>query len=565
MATAGIDFGTTNSVLSIWTHSGVEVIDIDTPPLEWEEMGFGKVMPTIISVDDAGKTFYGWAAKQGNGQVLEAVKRLLPSEETVMVGDQVVLVEQLVSTFFAHVKRSALEKGVEIDRVVVTIPANSRGIARYRTKVCAQMAGLDVLTLINEPTAAAMAASSRFAQDGRVLVIDWGGGTLDVTALESTNGVFIEEASSGVPKSGGKDFDQRLASHVLEGIVDLSWTSGSRRAFALEVERAKIRLSSQQSVVVALPGGGAKQVTRARFEELVRPLVDDLRRPIQQCLAEAKWSASNVDHVLLVGGTCNIPIVRKVVHELIGIEPSVGLNPMTAVSEGAAIAAAILTDEIRDYDFFVSTEHSLGTVTSDNGFDEFSEIIPKNHQLPATGKGTYFPAHPEQESVRIKVVEGDPGVPLDHPINSQLVSWEVELPDSKRGDDRSFTLEYRYDREGILHIRAEDNMTGALLLEQTVSFGAAGDKKKLVQIAKEVSKTIDSGVIDDTLSRSSLDPEVLRLLDQARNKVAPFVEDDVNRVILELAEILETAPTLDERTAAMTKLRSLLSQYSYLL
>ena len=565
MTTAGIDFGTTNSVLSIWTPTGIEVIDIDTPPLEWEEMGFGKVMPTIISVDESGKTIYGWAAKQGSGQVLEAVKRLLPSEETVMVGDQVVLVEQLVATFFAHVKRSALDKGIEIDRVVVTIPANSRGVARYRTKVCAQMAGFEVLTLINEPTAAAMAASSRFAQDGRVLVIDWGGGTLDVTALESTNGVFIEEASSGVPKSGGKDFDQRLASYVLEGIVDLKWSSGSRRAFALEVERAKIRLSNQESVVIALPGGGSKQVTRAKFEDIVRPLVDDLRRPIQQCLAEAKWSAANVDHVLLIGGTCNIPIVRKVVHELLGIEPSVGLNPMTAVSEGAAIAAAILTDEIKDFDFFVSTEHSLGTVTFDNGIDEFSEIIPKNHQLPASGKRTYFPAHPEQESVRIRVVEGDPGVALDHPINSHLVSWEVGLPDPSRGDDRSFTLEYRYDREGILHIRAEDNMTGSLLLEQTVSFGAAGDKRKLVQIAKEVNKTIDTGVIDDSLSRSSRDPEIQRLLDQARNKVAPFVEDDVSKILLDLATTVESATNPAARKVAIDQLKALISQYTYLL
>ena len=118
MTTAGIDFGTTNSVLSIWTPSGVEVIDIDTPPLEWEQMGFAKVMPTIIAADPSGNTEYGWKAKQGTNQVLEAVKRLLPTVETVMVGDQPVLVEQLVATFFAHIKKCALSKGVEIDRVV---------------------------------------------------------------------------------------------------------------------------------------------------------------------------------------------------------------------------------------------------------------------------------------------------------------------------------------------------------------------------------------------------------------------------------------------------------------
>jgi molecular chaperone DnaK (HSP70) len=565
MTTAGIDFGTTNSVLSIWTPSGVEVIDIDTPPLEWEQMGFAKVMPTIIAADSSGNTEYGWKAKQGTNQVLEAVKRLLPTEETVMVGDQPVLVEQLVATFFAHIKRCALEKGVEIDRVVVTIPANSRGIARFRTKVCAQMAGLEVLTLINEPTAAAMAASSRFAQDGKILVIDWGGGTLDVTALESTGGVFIEESSSGIPKSGGKDFDQRLANYLLEGMPDVKWDSGSRRTFALEVEMAKIKLSSQDSVVVSLPGGGTRLVTRAKFEELVKPLVEDLRRPIEQCMRDAKWLNANIDHVLLVGGTCNIPAVRKIVHQLLGKEPSIGLNAMTAISEGAAIAAAILTGEQADFDFFVATEHSLGTVIFDKGYEEFSEIISKNHKLPATGKKSYSPVFAEQETVNIKVVEGDPNLPLDHEINSQIISWEIKLPDPSRDDGRFFTLEYKYDVEGILHVKAEDDLTGDILLEETVSFGASGDRKKMVKIAKEVSSTMATGSIDNSLSRSSLDPEVLKLLDQARSKVAPFLEDDDSAAIRALADALENAKTSDERSEATKKLRAVLSQYSYLL
>ena len=193
------------------------------------------------------------------------------------------------------------------------------------------------------------------------------------------------------------------------------------------------------------------------------------------------------------------------------------------------------------------------------------EIISKNHQLPATGKNSYVPVFAEQETVNIQVVEGDPNLPMDHEINSQLISWEINLPDTSRKDSRSFTLEYKYDVEGILHVRAEDDLTGNILLEETVSFGASGDRKKMVKIAKEVSSTMATGAIDNSLSRSSLDPEILKLLDQARSKVAPFLEDQDAAAIRVLADALENSKTSEERSEAMKKLRTVLSQYSYLL
>jgi molecular chaperone DnaK (HSP70) len=171
----------------------------------------------------------------------------------------------------------------------------------------------------------------------------------------------------------------------------------------------------------------------------------------------------------------------------------------------------------------------------------------------------------EQETVNIKVVEGDPNLPMDHEINSQLISWEINLPDPSREDSRSFTLEYKYDVEGILHVQAEDDLTGNILLEETVSFGASGDRKKMVKIAKEVSNTMATGSIDNSLSRSSLDPEIIKLLDQARSKVAPFLEDEDAVAIRALADALENAKSLDERVEATKELRAVLAQYSYLL
>lgn len=568
MATAGIDFGTTNSVVAIHTSSGPQVLEIDAPADQmWADLGFGRVMPTILGLDSDRRTVFGWAAKLNPSvAALETVKRLLAGSDFVQIGGEELIIEQAVAMFFRHLAtQAALVGGQAIDRVVVTIPANSRGIARHRTRLCAQLAGLEVLTLINEPTAAAMAAAARMAHDGKVLVIDWGGGTLDVTALESRSGVFIEQASSGVPQLGGKDFDSKFAAFVLESAPDVQWNPGQRRSFALEVEKAKLRLSSQDFTNLILPTGGSTRVTRDQFDDVTRPLVERLRRPIEQCLALAKWHPEMIDHILLVGGTCKIPAVRSLVSEIFGRAPTAGVDPMTAIAEGAAVAAAIMTGEL-DNDFFVSTEHALGTVTYSpvDGQSSFSTIIPRGHKLPAVGRDNYFPVFEDQESVNVQVVEGDPDMSLDDELNVEIASWEIALPDPGRGDDRSFTLEYRYDVEGILHVKATDNFTGHVMLEETVGSKTAQDRRELVRIAGAVKTASDSGALGDSTIQRSADTESEQLLQSARTKVIPFVDDIEAAEIRGLANALESASD-DERARAKELLRQALSRYPYLL
>jgi len=499
---------------------------------------------------------------------LEAVKRFMAGADHVQIGDELVLIEQVVAMFFRHLKQQAARvAGVDIDSVVVTVPANSRGIARHRTKLCAQLAELNVLTLINEPTAAAMAATARMAHDGRVLVVDWGGGTLDVTALESRSGVFIEQASSGVPQLGGKDFDSRFAAAILKSVPDHQWSAGQRRQFTLEIERAKIRLSSQDFTNVALPNGASQRVTREQFDEACRPLVERLRRPIEQCLEDARWSLDDVDHVLLVGGTCRIPAVRSLVDEVLRRPPTAGIDPMTAIAEGAAVAAAIMTGELADNDFFVSTEHALGTAAVD-GSDmqlKFSEIIARGHKLPATGRDQYSPVHPEQETVNVQVLEGDPKLPLDHELNVVIAEWEIELPDPSRNDPRSFTLEYRYDVEGILHVKATDDLTGDLLLEETVGSQATKDKRDLVRISQSAKESVDAGTLRASSVSLPDDPATAQLINNVRNKIVPFVDDDEANGLRALLRKLEEATTPAERAAASEPLKQVLNKYSYLL
>ncbi len=565
MTTAGIDFGTTNSVVSIWTPDGPKVLPIDEPrDAGWADLGLDLLMPTIVGLTPDDETVFGWAAKLGEYPTLEAVKRLLLAEEFVEIAGKHFVIEEIVTLFFAHLKEQAMKlAGSELDRVVVTIPANSRGLARYRTRICASMAGLDVLTLINEPTAAAMAASRRFTHDGKVLVVDLGGGTLDVTLLESADGVFIEQASSGVPTLGGRDFDARLAMAVMETTSDSGWSPAEKRQFASNIERAKILLSSQEFTNVDLPDGSSRRITRSAFDDATRSLVERLGPAIDDCLSEARMDRDQIDHVLLVGGSCRIPAVRDFVIGRLGKQPSVDINPMTAIAEGAAIAAAIMTQELDDNDFFVSTEHALGTVAqSMYGSMEFSEIIPRNYKLPASREEIYSPVHAGQESVRVIVIEGRPEE-LDHPDNVILKEWEVELPPPDRGDERSFTLKYSYDVDGILHVRATDILSGDVILEDDVSAGVTSDKETLVKVAKNTQRVVETGKLVAATEAVPDDPEALELVQRARGKVIPFLDQDDAESIRALVTDLVDGPP-EAQPAAKEALRKALARYSYL-
>ena len=216
----GIDFGTTNSVLARATADGTEAIVLDDQlPGEWLGTGFDKVLPSVIGFDQGGQPIFGWRAKT-DGSELEAVKRLSATEDQVVIGDQRLDVETAAATFFRHIQGQAAASGLmeRLDRAVVTIPANSRGKARYRTKLSAGLAGIEVSALINEPTAAAMAHARAIGQNQRILVFDWGGGTLDVTVLEAVSGVFIEETPKGIQRLGGIDLDQKFMEALLPRI-----------------------------------------------------------------------------------------------------------------------------------------------------------------------------------------------------------------------------------------------------------------------------------------------------------------------------------------------------------
>lgn len=570
MTAVGIDFGTTNCVLAAFTAGRPEPIAIDAPPAEWAQMGFDKVLPSVFALNGQ-EPIFGWAAKRANDG-LQAVKRLLATEDTVSVGDRNVLIDEVVALMFGHMKRAAAESGLDVEQAVVTIPANSRGPARYRTKICAGLSGIEVLTLINEPTAAAMAFGLQATGEQTVLVYDFGGGTLDVTLLEAQDGTFFEQASKGIRKMGGLDFDKALGRKILETVPGHeSWDAAQKTKFGLAVERAKILLSTQEETTVELPNGEYYRVTRKMFEEAVRPLIERTREPILQCLADMRMEPSAIDALVLVGGTSKVPAVRNFVSDVMGREPTGKVDPMTAVGEGAAIAAAIMTGQLETSDYFVSTEHALGTVVANFATRSmtFDEIIPRNHKIPAKETQIYKPVVDDQETIHVVVMEGDVSKPLDHPDNVCIWETVVQLPEPRPLTEASFELTYEYDVDGIVYVTMRDierdRVVPPLDRYPIPPSGMTQDPRELVNLAGRVRDTIQSGGLqgDGPQPVPPGDQQARELVDKARSKVIPFLDDAQARALQELVEAVESAVD-GQLDGAKQALEAELRKYSYL-
>jgi molecular chaperone DnaK len=559
----GIDFGTTNSVLARATGQGVDAVPIDQGlPIEWADLGFDRVLPSVMAFEGENPIF-GWAAKKRPGRKLEAIKRLFATEESVTVDGRELKVEVAAAMFFRHIQQQTATAGIasRLDRCVVTIPANSRGLARYRTKLSAGLAGMEVLALINEPTAAAMAYAHAIGQNQRILVFDWGGGTLDVTVLQAFDGVFIEQAAKGVQRLGGLDIDAALLGAVLPAVPGSSdWTDDQLAEFRLDLERAKIELSRGTTARVAVPTGGYHAVTRALLEETIAPLVRRTREPVDTCLRE---SPGRIDHLVMVGGSSNMPVIQRFVAGIVGVQPSPGVDPMLAVAQGAAIAAGILQGDVTDLDFHVGTEHALGTIVHDAGAPpngDFSVLIGRNTKYPARATHSYTPTVDFQEQVRLEVIEGDPDKPIEHEDNVILKQWEIDLPEQRLKGDAAFDVTYEYDLDGILHVLVRDQRTGTVLSEQEVAVGAGQDRSQLPGLRRSVDNLMNGAAPGPR--RSAAAQEAIRT---ARDRVVPLVDGDDRETLVRLIADLETSGTPEDEAIRLAALERELRHHAYLL
>jgi molecular chaperone DnaK (HSP70) len=574
MTAIGIDFGTTNSVAAVFEGGSTEVLPIGEPSAEWVAMGFDRVLPSVVALDGDRQMVFGWQAKQLDTDMkFEAIKRLFREEETVTEGGEQFYVEEIAAALFGHIKQRVLATGVDFDSAVITIPANSRGLARHRTKVCAGMGGIPPIALINEPTAAAMAYARRHDIDQQeVLVFDFGGGTLDVTVLAVNDGMFFEQGSSGIARLGGVDFDRAVLRHIAEESPDSAgWSSADKARLRLEIEKAKIRLSSSEidETIISDPTLGAFRLTRPQLNDLTRPLVERSGEAIRRTLSDLRMTPDSIDQVLLVGGTSKVPAVRQFVTELLGKAPATGVDPMTAIGEGAAIAAAIMTGELADSEFFLSTEHAMGTIVADQGAQQlrFGTVIPKNRKLPAQQTESFIPVTDFQDSVTVTVLEGDPSLPIGHPDNLVLASFSVPLDPPRPANEVQIDLTYTYDVDGLLHVDVTDGLSEEPLIDRlTLSSQGAIGGRELVEMASRVRASVKDGsaVSGNSVPASSLPPKSAALVATARSKVIPFVDDDDAVEIKSLVEALEQADDNDLQ-AAHDELEKAIAPFSYLM
>jgi len=571
--TFGIDFGTTNSVLARASGQSIEVIKLDDAlPADWAATGMDQVLPSVLAFDGSQPVF-GWAARQRHGDRLEAVKRLFATDDSIDVGGRSLHVETAAAMIFRHIQRRAAAGGLvtPVDRAVVTIPANSRGQARYRTKLSAGLAGIEVAALINEPTAAAMAHARSIGQEQRILVFDWGGGTLDVTVLESVDGAFIEQTSKGVQRLGGIDVDRMFAAAILPNVAgSADWRAEELNLFRLNLERAKIALSSRDKTQVALPRGDFLEVTREQFEAAVEPLMARTREPVQVCLRE---SPGRIDHLVMVGGSSKMPAIRRFVTDLVGVEPTEGADPMTAVAEGAAIAAGILAGAITDLDFYVGTEHALGVIVHNDDSPpdgSFSVLIGRNTKYPARATDDYTPAVDFQESVKVLVIEGDPDKPVKHEDNVVLKDWSVKLKEQRPVEDAAFSVTYEYDIDGILHVSVNDRSTGETLMDEAFTFGAGKDQSALAGLRREVDRLMtgappEAAQLMPAVPAARLSPAAEVSVRKARDKVVPFIDEPEKTSLGELVAELEAAAGSGEEGERHAALERALRAHAYLL
>jgi molecular chaperone DnaK len=555
----GIDLGTSNSAAAVMVGGKPTIV----PAAEGVSIG-GKAVPSYVAFTKDGQVLVGEPARRQAAlnpeTTVQAIKRKMGTDYTVSIFGKTYTPQQISGFILRKIKNDAEAfLGQKVSKAVITVPAYFNDAQRQATKDAGEIAGLEVVRLINEPTAAAFAYGlDKTEGEHKILVFDFGGGTLDVTIMDFGGNVFTVVSTSGDTQLGGTDMDNALLNYVAEDFhsqngIDLRVDKMALQRLREGVEKAKVELSTTFETTINLPfitadASGPKHlvmpITRAKLESLVQPIIDRCREPVNRALADAGLTPQRIDNIILVGGPTRMPIVQKFVESYFDKTPERGVDPMECVAMGAAIQAGIMGGEIKSGMVLVDvTPLTLGIETLGG---VFTEMIRRNTAVPISKTQTFTTASDSQTQVEIHVLQGERSMAKD---NMSLGRFILDgIAPARRGEPQ-IEVSYDIDANGIVHVTAKDKATGK---EQHITIENATKLKddEIERMKREAEQFADQDkkVKEEVELKNRADQVVFsgrKTLTENAAKISPDVKAEAEKKLAELEDLVRNNKTSD--------------------